>query len=80
MQNIPFLHIIKILSAVKWNAIFMQDENEFDIEKFKSFKFKKTSIYIKKSIYKLKNWIYTCENAFFLKGFQKNFIRVYWVN
>ena len=37
------------------NAILMQDENEFGIEKFKGFKFKKTFIYIKKSIYKLKN-------------------------
>ena len=33
----------------------MQDENEFDTEKFKGFKSEKTFIYIKKNIYKLKN-------------------------
>ena len=33
----------------------MQDENEFGTEEFKDFKLKKVSIYIKKSIYKLKN-------------------------
>ena len=33
----------------------MQDENEFNTEKFKGFKFKKISIYIENSIYKLKN-------------------------
>ena len=33
----------------------MQDENKFNIEKLKDFKSEKTFIYIKKSIYKLKN-------------------------
>ena len=33
----------------------MQDENKFDTEKLKDFKFKKISIYIRKSIYKLKS-------------------------
>ena len=65
---------------IKQNAIFMQDENEFDTEKFKKFKFKKAFIYIRKSTHELKSWIYTCENAFFLKSFQKNFIKVHWAN
>ena len=39
----------------EWNAIFMQNEDEFDIEEFKNFKSKKISIYIEKSIYKLKS-------------------------
>ena len=33
----------------------MQDENEFDTEKFKNFKSEKTFIYIEKSIYELKS-------------------------
>ena len=33
----------------------MQNENEFDIEKFKKFKFKKTFIYTEKNIYELKS-------------------------
>ena len=37
------------------NAILMQDENEFDIEKLKGFKLKKVLIYIEKSIYKLES-------------------------
>ena len=40
---------------MKWNAIFMQDENEFGTEKFKGFKSEKAFIYIEKSIYKLKS-------------------------
>ena len=62
------------------NAIFIQNENEFNTEKLKNFKSEKISIYIKKSTYELKSWIYICENAFSLKGFQKDFIRVCWVN
>ena len=79
-QNVLFLHIIRTLSAEEQNAILMQDENEFGTEKFKKFKFKKTFIYIKKSIYELKSWICTCENAFSLRGFQKNLIKIHWVN
>ena len=55
MQNVPFLHIIKILSAVKWNAIFMQDEDEFGTEEPKGFKLKKMSIYTGKSIHELES-------------------------
>ena len=33
----------------------MQDENEFNTEKFKDFKSKKAFIYIKKSIHELKS-------------------------
>ena len=40
---------------MKWNAIFMQDEDEFGTEKFKNFKSEKTFIYTKKSIHELKN-------------------------
>ena len=40
---------------MEWNAIFMQDEDEFDTEKSKGFKPEKISIYIKKSIYELKS-------------------------
>ena len=80
MQNVSSLHIIKTLSAVEQNAILMQNKNEFGIEKSKGFKSEKTLIYIRKNIYELKSWIYTCKNAFFLKGFQKNFIKVHWVN
>ena len=69
MQNISLLYITEILSAVEWNAIFMQDEDEFGTEKFKGFKSEKVSIYIEKSIYELKSWICTCENAFSLRNF-----------
>ena len=55
MQNVFFLHIIEILSVTEQNAIFMQDENEFNIKKLKGFKLKKAFIYIRKSIYKLKS-------------------------
>ena len=55
MQNVSFLHIIKILSAMKQNAILMQNENAFSTEKFKNFKFEKASIYTEKSIYELKS-------------------------
>ena len=55
MQNVPFLHIIRTLSAAEQNAILMQNENEFGTEKLKGFKFKKISIYIRKSIYELKS-------------------------
>ena len=58
----------------------MQDEDEVGTEKPKSFKLKKALIYTEKSIYELKSWIYMCENAFSLKGFQKDLIRVHWVN
>ena len=58
----------------------MQDENEFGIEKFKGFKSEKVSIYIRKSTYELENWIHTCENAFSLRDFQKDFIKVHWAN
>ena len=78
--NISLLCIIRTLLMMEWNVIFMQDEDEFGIEKLKDFKSEKTFIYIKKSIYELKSWICTCENAFSLKGFQKNLIRVCWVN
>ena len=78
--NVSPLHIIRTLSMMKQNAILMQNENEFDTEKLKGFKPEKASIYTEKSIYKLKNWICTCENAFFLKDFQKNLIRVCWTN
>ena len=54
-QNVPSLHTIKTLSVMKWNAILMQDEDEFDIEKFKGFKPKKALIYTEKSIYELEN-------------------------
>ena len=37
------------------NVIFMQNKDKFDTKKFKRFKLKKTSIYIKKSIYELKS-------------------------
>ena len=80
VQNVSFLYITEILSVMKQNAILKQDENKFNTEKFKDFKSEKTFIYTEKSIYKLKSWIYTYENAFFLKDFQKNFIRIYWVN
>ena len=33
----------------------MQDENEFNIKKFKDFKSEKTFIYTEKNIYKLKS-------------------------
>ena len=33
----------------------MQDEDEFNTEKFKGFKFKKTLIYTEKNIYELKS-------------------------
>ena len=55
MQNVSPLYIIKTSSAVKQNVILMQDENEFKIEKFKSFKLKKAFIYTEKSIYELKH-------------------------
>ena len=55
VQNVPSLHINEILSAMKQNTIFMQDENEFDTEKFKGFKLKKVFIYTGKSIYELKS-------------------------
>ena len=80
MQNVSSICIIRTLSAAEQNAILMQDEDEFGIEKFKGFKSKKAFIYIKKNIYELESWIYTCENAFFLRGFQKNLIRVHWAN
>ena len=37
------------------NIRLMQNEDKFNTEKFKDFKFKKISIYIRKSIYKLKS-------------------------
>ena len=80
MWNVSFLCIIRTLLIAEQNAILMQDENEFSIEEFKDFKSEKISIYIKKSIYELKSWICICENAFSLRGFQKNLIRVCWVN
>ena len=40
---------------MKQNAIFMQNENEFDTEKFKGFKSEKIFIYTEKSIYELKS-------------------------
>ena len=80
VQNVPPLHITETLLMVEWNAIFMQVEDEFGTKKFKNFKPEKTSIYTEKSIYELKSWICMCENAFFLKGFQKDFTRVHWVN
>ena len=55
IQNVSSLHIIRILLIMKQNAIFMQNENEFDTEKFTNFKLKKISIYTKKSIYELKS-------------------------
>ena len=58
----------------------MQDENEFDIKKPKGFKPEKIFIYTGKSTYELESWIHMCENAFSLKGFQKDFIKVHWVN
>ena len=58
----------------------MQDEDEFGTEKFKNFKPEKAFIYTGKSIYELESWIHTYENAFSLKGFQKNLTRVCWVN
>ena len=55
MWNISFLHIIKTLLTAKQNVIFMQNENEFNTEKFKGFKLKKAFIYIRKSTYELKS-------------------------
>ena len=78
--NVLSLCTIRTLSVKEWNAIFMQDEDKFDTEEPKGFKSKKVSIYTGKSTYELKSWICTCENAFSLRGFQKNFIRVHWVN
>ena len=40
---------------IKWNAILIQDENEFDTEKLKDFKPEKAFIYTEKSIYELKS-------------------------
>ena len=65
MWNVSSLCTTEILSAVKQNAILMQDENEFDTKKLKGFKSEKTFIYIRKSIYELKSWICTYENVFF---------------
>ena len=39
----------------KQNAIFIQNENKFDTEKLKGFKFKKTFIYTGKNTHELKN-------------------------
>ena len=61
------------------NAIFMQDKNEFGTEELKSFKPENVSIYIRKSTHELKSWICICENAFSLRDFQKNLIKVHWV-
>ena len=37
------------------NAIFIQNENEFNTEKSKNFKLKKTSIYTEKNTHELKS-------------------------
>ena len=55
MQNVSFLHITETLSIMKWNAIFMQNENEFGTEESKGFKSEKASIYTEKSIHELKS-------------------------
>ena len=55
IQNVPFLHIIRILLMMKQNAIFMQDEDKFGTEELKGFKLEKVFIYIRKSTYKLKS-------------------------
>ena len=80
MQNVSLLHITETLSVAEQNAILMQVEDEFDTEKFKDFKSEKTFIYTEKNIYELKSWIHTCENVFSLRDFQKDLIRVHWVN
>ena len=54
-QNVSFLHITEILLMMKQNAILMQNENEFDTEKFKGFKPEKAFIYIEKSTHELKS-------------------------
>ena len=58
----------------------MQVEDEFGTEELKGFKPKKVFSYTGKSTHELKSWIHMCKNAFSLGGFQKNLIRVHWVN
>ena len=55
MQNVPSLYITETLLTAKQNAIFIQNEDEFDTEKLKGFKLKKIFIYTEKSIYELKS-------------------------
>ena len=61
-------------TKIKWQWIFNQENYKSKKKETSEVKSEKICNYTDKSLYDLKDWIYLCENAFYLKEYKKNSI------